>query len=440
MFEFTPLFWYKLVFLTELLIIELLFLFSFKKKSNFILRFALSLIGCYGFTFLFPIFVYNPYYISFMFLCLFSITLIGMKICFDVPFIRVLFVGIAAYTAQHIAYELYTLQILVYNLNVGDIPYKEQSEIAFSIWTFVIYIESYAASYAVAYLIFGSRLKENPNIKIDNVALFSVSCFIILVAIVLNAIITYQIDEESNKFLLAMCHVYNIMACCLALFLHFSSIERKKIKYELNTLQKIREQERSHYDTFKQNVDYINLKCHDLKHQIRHIANKSFVSDNVISELESVINIYDSDIKTGNETLDVILTEKRLTCVRKNITFSCIADGKQIDFMEDSDIYSLFGNALDNAIESVLKINDNDKRLIGLLLKKTQGFVSICIRNNYDNIILKDGDDLISTKNDNHNHGFGMKSMKLIVSKYDGQLTYSASNSVFSLNIIIPIE
>lgn len=57
-------------------------------------------------------------------------------------------------------------------------------------------------------------------------------------------------------------------------------------------------------------------------------------------------------VHTGNDALDAILSEKGLACEQGGIAFRCMADGAAVGFMAPTDIYSLFGNALDNAIEA----------------------------------------------------------------------------------------
>ena len=57
---------------------------------------------------------------------------------------------------------------------------------------------------------------------------------------------------------------------------------------------------------------------------------------------------------TGNHALDVILTEKSLICKQKEIKLTCMADGKQLAFMQTTDLYSIFGNLLNNSIEAAL--------------------------------------------------------------------------------------
>ena len=73
-----------------------------------------------------------------------------------------------------------------------------------------------------------------------------------------------------------------------------------------------------------------------------------------------MISIYDSMLKTGNEALDVIFAEKSLVCRKNDIKLNCMIDGAKLSFMENTDIYALFGNLMDNAIEAIEKLKDND--------------------------------------------------------------------------------
>lgn len=62
-------------------------------------------------------------------------------------------------------------------------------------------------------------------------------------------------------------------------------------------------------------------------------------------------------------------------------------DGKKLNFMSELDLYTFFGNALDNAIESVSKLSE-DKRAISLTMTKKGNFISLVIQNYTDNKIV----------------------------------------------------
>jgi sensor histidine kinase regulating citrate/malate metabolism len=202
----------------------------------------------------------------------------------------------------------------------------------------------------------------------------------------------------------------------------------------------LRHQEKEQYFISKENIELINLKCHDMRHQIRRIGENKSIAPETVKEIEDAISVYRLTAKTGNEALDVILTENNLRCYKNGITLTCVADGARLEFMHDADIYSLFGNALDNAIEAVLKIRETDSRVIGLKIHSVGELITINIRNSYADAITYNKDGYpVSTKGEPNYHGYGIKSISYIVEKYGGNLSISAKDGVFNLNILLSI-
>ena len=101
--------------------------------------------------------------------------------------------------------------------------------------------------------------------------------------------------------------------------------------------------------------------------------------EDYLDEIERSIQIYDSTItiETGNEVLDTVLTEKSLYCEQHQITMTCVADGSKLGFLDGVDVYAIFGNALDNAIESVSKVPEPEKRLIAVSVWSRSGLLLI---------------------------------------------------------------
>ena len=125
-----------------------------------------------------------------------------------------------------------------------------------------------------------------------------------------------------------------------------------------------------------------------------------------IREAEEAVMIYGNIAKTGNETLDIILTEKSLLCERHKIRFTYMIDGEQLDFMDPVDIASLFGNALDNAIESVLRTDDAERRIIRLNASVKRSFFSVHFENYCgETVVFRDGMPQ-TVKQDNRYHAF----------------------------------
>lgn len=143
------------------------------------------------------------------------------------------------------------------------------------------------------------------------------------------------------------------------LFAHHMQLVEYRRKKERDALQNVLQAQYAQYRSAQDSIDLINKKYHDLKHQIAVLRSEtSEEKAHYLDAMEQEIRSYEAQNKTGNEVLDTILTSKSLYCQQHGITLTCVADGAALDFMDTMDLCSLFGNALDNAIESIEKLPD----------------------------------------------------------------------------------
>ena len=195
--------------------------------------------------------------------------------------------------------------------------------------------------------------------------------------------------------------------------------------------------DQEHYRLSKETIDTLNVKCHDLKHIL--LSQRGQLDQSTADELEQTATVYDSVLKTGNEALDVVLTEKFLFCANNQIGITCMIDGSALRFMDDNDIYCLFGNILDNAIEAVLKLKDTSRRQINLTMGKREELLFLRIENYFENQLSFVNGLLQTTKADEKYHGFGLKSISLVTQKYGGNVSISTQGTppeqTFCLNI-----
>ena len=116
-----------------------------------------------------------------------------------------------------------------------------------------------------------------------------------------------------------------------------------------------------------------------------------------------------------------------------------MADGTLLEFMDIMDICSIFGNALDNAIESVEKQTDIEKRLIKTTAYAKNQFIMIRFENYSEEMPVLESGLPHTTKKDTIYHGFGLKSIHMITQKYGGTMTIKTENNWFILRILIPM-
>jgi sensor histidine kinase regulating citrate/malate metabolism len=199
-------------------------------------------------------------------------------------------------------------------------------------------------------------------------------------------------------------------------------------------------QAREQYLLSRESIARINQKSHDLKHQLRALRGLSPDQlERYLDELEDTVRVYESIVRTGNEVLDTILTEKSLTCKERDITLTCVADGEGLGFLNTVDLYAMLGNALDNAMEAVSRFPTPDLRQIEVLVCRRQGFVLLQVVNPYPGALTFREDLPVTTKEDRENHGYGLRSIRHIAQKYGGELCVLDEDGTFTLKILLPI-
>ena len=226
------------------------------------------------------------------------------------------------------------------------------------------------------------------------------------------------------------------------LYAYHVQVKEIQIRFEKDTLRNIMEMQYKNYQLSKENIDMVNQKYHDLKHQINLLKTQSYTgkSTKYLEQMEKEIKVYETQNKTGNAILDAVLTNKAMICQNKEIELKFIIDGEALSFMDEMDVSALFGNMLDNAIESTEKQIEKDKRLIWLYVTREKHFVRIRTENYCDGKILFKNGMPVTTKRDRRFHGYGMKSIKSTVEKYNGSVVAAQENNWFELKILLPID
>ena len=427
---------YKYVSMTALLISNSLFLFRLQRKPRFALRLALCALGAFVLVSLFPPVRYTAITVSIMFGCFFLFSVLMARICYDIDWKSCLLCAVAGYSAQHIASIFYSLITTLGGFEVSISFYSNEAA-ELDVFTVLIFLQVYALVYWGIYQIFAKKIRGGENIAIKSPLLLGLASLLLLVEIVLNAFVVYHQYDNLDLTYFLCASLTNLLCSICILIMLFGLLMRETLEEELEVVNHMWRQERRQFYIAKETIDMINIKCHDMKHQI-HALRKSLSPDpEALREIEKSIDIYSSIVKTGNSTLDIILAEKSFYCQRNDITINCIIDGERLDFMNDVDIYSLFGNLLDNAINSVIQL-EPERRVISLSVKARGKLLVINSHNYFDGEVRMENGLPLTSNPDRRVHGFGVKSMSLIARKYGGTISFDARDHVFELNILFP--
>ena len=310
-------------------------------------------------------------------------------------------------------------------------------------WKWVGMAVSYTVTFGVMYLLEKHLQSESEQISVNRRELLTV--LIIALAVFGMSNISY-LDANtpfSSRFAGEMFVIRTLVdfSGLAVLYAYHVQVRELQMKFEVNTLQNILEMQYKNYQLSQENIELINQKYHDLKHQITLLKMEANTekSTQYLEQMEKEIRSYEAQNKTGNKVLDAVLTTKSLYCQSKGIGLTCVADGTLLNGMAEMDISALFGNMLDNAIEGVEKIEAPEKRLIHVSVAEQKSFLRIRVENYCEEeIVFKDGMPQ-TTKKDKRFHGFGMKSIRSTVEKYGGSVTAGVRNCWFELRILIPM-
>lgn len=208
--------------------------------------------------------------------------------------------------------------------------------------------------------------------------------------------------------------------------------QEQRDKVEIAQLQ----QQYTYYQDKLKDEERIRSIYHDLKNHLLLMESRQNTEETrqMAETLRSQIADYEDYVHTGNEFLDIILKDKAAKAREKQIDFSAMVDFHGIDFIEPLDISTIFGNAIDNAIEASENLPEY-KRLITVKAERVRDMLLITIENN-----TLPGNHFIegTTKKDHFVHGFGIPNIKKAAEKYDGQCCFQQKESIYQLKILIP--
>ena len=376
-----------------------------------------------------PVVVWIPSMVAAMiliYLCIFSCCKVNWKmamVCFATAFM------IAEFSAS------FEWQIYSYVMGRGH-----DERVIELIFLVLFYSILFALAYFLEYRYFSGEIRGDISLK------EALSSVIMAIAVFLISNISYVYPDTpfSSSLPGGLFYIRTLVdfSGLLILFLQRDRWRELSMQKEMEAVNAILRRQYEQYNLSKENIEIINRKYHDLKHQIAVVRaeRNSDKREQYLQEMENDIKMYEAQNKTGNEVLDTILTGKHLYCVQHEINFTCVADGMLLDFMNLMDICTIFGNALDNAIECVEKIGDKSKRLIRTAVYSQSKFLIIRFEN-YTELELTTKDSLpITTKKDRQYHGYGLKSIRSTVEKYGGSMTVNVKDNWFILRLLIPEE
>lgn len=259
----------------------------------------------------------------------------------------------------------------------------------------------------------------------------------------INFLITDQVLSPSVQMEIFKMRTLVDLAGLAVLYAFQSRASRYIYEKEMDSIRMALRNQYEQYRIYQDNLEKLRIQRHDLKHHIELLRTEIDTEKQKkwLDTLEKKVNATEEIQPTGNQVVDGVLMAKMGLIKKYCIQFTYVIDGKILNFIHVTDVCTVLGNALDNAIESLILLNEKEKRLIHLVISERNHFVFIQIRNYCEETLKWDkSGKLQTTKPDKDSHGYGLKSIRYAVEKYNGTVTIEKKDNWFELCILIPMK
>lgn len=213
--------------------------------------------------------------------------------------------------------------------------------------------------------------------------------------------------------------------------------ENKDLKYKLALYEK---QAKSNYDYYAKQIES-NRKAlsviHDIRKHIRVL--EELKEGQVSSQLQGYSDSFEEMISplivkqySDSAILNIIINDKAEYCEKNGIQFDIDIQHVNVDFMKSIDITTIFGNILDNAIEACEKA---EEKRIGLKIYPFNELIYVELLNTFRAPVHMDKTGRPQSMK-GEGHGIGLENVENALRRYNGDIQYTISDHLFSLEIM----
>lgn len=241
-------------------------------------------------------------------------------------------------------------------------------------------------------------------------------------------------ELQGSKSLVSMSVVIAILIFVMILW-----VKNRILQEENNTFVMEEQLQHQKYcemiEVMEQNQELI----HDTKHHFlivqEYLKNEEYENlQKYVKQISDEFQRTVPKVYTGIKILDFILEQKRVVAQKSGIRY-------EIDTMlltgiptTEQETCALFGNLLDNAIEACCLV-ETEEKWIEIQIQQINQLLSIEVINTFETPCIRKQGVFETIKEERSVHGYGIKSMRRIVDKYQGIITYEEKEKIFTTKI-----
>lgn len=349
------------------------------------------------------------------FSCVLAVLVAVVCWVYEVSALSALFYASSAYLLQTLAYSLIRLMRLVVTppgdgwvYNMSDVPIVV-------VVTVVIYLACW-------------RLVTHHLSGVVVVPRKAAMVFALLVSMMLSMVFDLVLKDMILSLPMHYVVVLSLVdasICAFVLMAEYEILYAQHLRESVAVMERTMDEQRRQFEVSKSTVDTINRRCHDIRHRVlRELAGAGGgkVPREVLADVAREIDVYDTAVRTGNVALDVALTEQSMLARSRGVDVRCMADGSSLDFMNASDVYTLFSGILGIAVSQEERSAVGDEAGVSLGVRADKGLVIAYAE--YD----AKGD---APKPD-------LRRLRSLVNRYDGSVDEVDEGAYRRLSVLVP--
>ncbi|WP_242833439.1 sensor histidine kinase [Clostridium sp. BL8] len=249
-----------------------------------------------------------------------------------------------------------------------------------------------------------------------------------------------QVYLSPQDIILLIVNIVSILALNIFITNIFENISRNnELKNQLLLHEELSKMQYEYYGAIENKYNSSRKLIHDVKNHINTIENlyKAQEHEKAREYSENMYRLFEELGQkqfTSNKTLNIILNDKYQKAISSNITLKCFVETAELDFIKDIDLTTIFANLLDNAIEAAQE--SVGEKEICLKVARFNDFLVINVSNTTNEELITKGN-LVRTTKKNHS-GLGLQNVKLVLMRYQGNMTIKYDEGIFTVNLVIP--
>lgn len=269
----------------------------------------------------------------------------------------------------------------------------------------------------------------------------------LLSAFIAHVLTTVCTKVSLSLFLDVLVSISAIMLLAINIFLawfHSSTQEKNQKFLEMQILLQKEYDTAMYYDALHRQDEKQKILIHDIRKHLSSIAdlNEKGNTEKIAAYIHQIIqssDLQDTVRICDNDLLNTIFFRIKQQCKASGTSFLTDIRSGCIDFLSDYDMTALFSNLLDNATDAAKNI-PNSYIELNVTPHSDKKIMITMVNSCRNDPFSSNSKKLITTKKNKQRHGYGMKSIQRVVTKYEGDSRFYFDGENYTFHSIVILK